>query len=755
MTAVSRGAHQAADVWEAYLRRGDLVRGGFLSPHWTADGKACLFLAGMPQDAVIIKVDLVTGETLPMFDVAAVRAALLAATGHEPPYRGLPFDDFTTTPEGDVEFEYRGRQWRLDSITGRLEHRGTAPDSFMKSLGWVSTDASIPRAWTRRDYLSVTRAVPEQLSPGGEWFASIRENNIVVRSTRDGREQRLTFDGTSDRFWDVEALRMKELSGRRFTFGAISPWSPDGMTLLAYRRDVTGVFRMPRTYWLKPFEEVEYLSYQKAGAKLDRIEPFFIDVRSGRQTRVLLADVEDRYIQLLGWHTECEALIIIYPRDFKHVEIIAAHRETGVIRALLKENAGTFVKIWHNAIFAGDHGFWRLPGGSGFLWSSTRDGWNHLYRYDMSGRPVGQLTCGTWPVHDVVSIGVDDFIYFTASIDTERPYDVHVCRVPLDGGPVERLTREKGIHSPTFAPSGLAFADTHSAVDRPTRTDLLRADGTRIGTLSEMDISQIEAVGYVPAEEFTVKATDGSTDLWGVLYKPFNFDPSHSYPVIEYIYGGPQTIEAPRFFAAGSRTMRSMDIPWALAQLGYVVVCLDARGTPGRSKAFHDVVYGNWTVGIADHASAIGQLSERHTWVDTSRVGIYGHSWGGAFCTWALILAPDVYHAAVAYAPGYDPWDTILYEPYLGLPSHNRGAYDSADIQKRAGLVKRPLMIVAGTSDYNIFGSAMKMTRALIDAGTEHEFVVIPEAFHHFSGTEEKYFLMKLTGWFDRHVKRR
>jgi len=308
---------------------------------------------------------------------------------------------------------------------------------------------------------------------------------------------------------------------------------------------------------------------------------------------------------------------------------------------------------------------------------------------------------------------------------------------------------------PKFSPSGNAFVDSHSAVDRPTRTDLVKSDGTRLLTLSEMDISRLRAVGYTPAEEFIVKAADGTTDLWGVLYKPFNFDATQSYPVIEYIYGGPQTIEAPRFFAIDPTMMTTMNLPWALAQLGYIVVCLDARGTPGRSKAFHDAVYSNFTVGITDHAAAIRQLCERHSWMDAGRVGITGHSWGGYFSTCALLQEPDTYHAAVSYAPSYGPWDAIYYEPYLDLPLKNRAAYDRADIIGQASRLKGQLMIVAGTSDYFSIYSAMKMTRALIEAGIDHELCVVPQAFHQFVGAEDDYLMMKLTGWFDRYVKRR
>jgi len=605
--------------------------------------------------------------------------------------------------------------------------------------------------WSRTEYLIGKLDVPEQHSPDGEWLAGVYDNNVVMRSTRDGRSHSLTHDGVAERFWDLESTRWRDLPGLRVRFNVVSPWSPDSLALVAYRRDTREVFRMPRVNWLQPFESVDFIPYQKAGARIDRVQPVFVELRSGRQTAVQLEQIEDRYIQLLAWYPHgSEALLIIYTRDFKRVDIVAADRETGAVRPILTESSNTWVKIQHEAMFSGEHGFRLLPD-NGFLWLSTRDGWHHLYRYDSKGHLVAQLTAGAWSVYDIAHVGDDGFVYFTAAIDETRPYDVHVCRIRVEGGPVEQLTQGKGIHGPTFAPNGKAFLDTHSAVDRPQRTDLVKSDGTVLRTVAQMDITRLKEVGYLPPEEFTVKAADGVADLWGVMYKPFDFDPARSYPVIEYIYGGPQMIEAQRFFVV--EQSRFPNLIWALAQLGYIVVCLDARGTPGRSKAFHEAVYRDWTVGIADHASAIRQLCGRHSWMDASRVGITGHSWGGYFSTCALIQAPEVYRAAVSYEPGYDPWDLIIYEPYLGLPQKDRSAYERADLFRQVGQLRGQLMIVAGTSDHYVFNSAMRMTRALIDAGIDHEFVVVPNAFHHFIGADEDYLLEKLTGWFERHLK--
>jgi dipeptidyl aminopeptidase/acylaminoacyl peptidase len=714
-------------LYRAYLARRTLVSGGRIPARWTRDG-ALWYVEGGPEDTVIQRVDPATGETAPLFDVAAVRASLAAATGHEPPYRGLPFDAFREDERGRVGFDYEGKRWRLDPRTNAVERLDDEPERLR------------PRTYLGRafPYLVEASEFPERRSPNGQWFAGVRDHDVVLRSTKDGREQRLTHDGTLEQPWEVDPRDV------------VDPWSPDSATLFVTRRDTTGVFRMPRVNWLKPFEEVEYIPYQKAGARLDRIQPVLLDVRSGRQAPVQLGPLEDRYVSLLGWHGPDEALVIVYTRDLKRVDILAAHRETGAVRTLLTEQTSTFVKIQHEA-WSGAHGFTRLPDGSGFLWESTRNGWNHLYRYTWDGELVGQLTAGDWPVHGVEHVGADGLVYFTAAIDSARPYDVHVCRTALAGGRVEQLTRERGIHEPSFAPGGTVFLDTHSSVDRPHRTELVRVDGTPLRVLSEMDVSRLLEIGYTPPEELVVQAADGETELWGVMYKPTGFDPSGSYPVIEYIYGGPQTITAQRDFSIPEHDHYAL--PWALAQLGYVVVCLDARGTPGRSKAFQDAVHGNWRAGIPDHVAAMRQLCDRHPFLDRSRIGIYGHSWGGYYSLCALIEAPDVYRASVSSAPGPDPWDMIIWEPYLDLPSRNRAAYDEANLVEQAHRVQGKLMLVVGTSDHANINTTMKLTRTLVDAGVEHELVVFPQAGHGFEGADQEYYLRKLTGWFERNVK--
>jgi dipeptidyl aminopeptidase/acylaminoacyl peptidase len=715
-------------VRDVYLRRRQTVTGGFASATWIGKNAALVVVENTGGGTSLSHLDV---------DTRTVRS-LAEWSGQGPPVI-VRNAEITVAGQSHLKIECDGMKAWL-SLADR-------------SVSLVPPEQAL-RVWQRLDYLSLVRSVHEQLSPDGKWLASIQASNVVIRERgSDTSARRITSDGTPDLFWDIEAQRTRILSGRRFSYRSVTSWSPDSTTLLAYRRDIRDVFRIPVSHQLRELEHVEYLPFQKAGTTIDRIQPVFIDVASGALTPVRLTDVEDRYVQLLTWHPNGdEALIIVYTRELHSLEIFAADRRTGQTRLLLAERSETFLKIFHDAVMGGEHGFRVLPDGSGFLWISACSGWNHLYRYDDSGRLIARLTDGDWPVHEIVHIS-KDHAYFTASPDTSRPYDVHVCRAPLERGAVQRLTHETGIHSPVFAPGGAAFLNTHSAVSRPTRTDLVAADGSWLREVSRMEISGLQAVGYVPPEEFQVKAADGVTDLWGVLYRPFDFDESRVYPVIHYVYGGPQTIETPRYFAMDPSMMQSMRLPWALAQIGYIVICLDARGTPGRSKAFHDEVCRNWNVGVVDQTAAVRQLCARHSWMDAERVGLLGHSWGGYFATAALLRSPDIYRTAACYAPAYDPKHSILYEPYLGLPATSPAAYEEADVVRHAARIERPLMMLVGTSDNHVYSTTLKMARALVEAGVDHELVVVPEGLHHFTGAEEEYLLMKLERWFGRHVR--
>ena len=268
----------------------------------------------------------------------------------------------------------------------------------------------------------------------------------------------------------------------------------------------------------------------------------------------------------------------------------------------------------------------------------------------------------------------------------------------------------------------------HTSVNRPLAAELRRADGKLLQTLSKANIDALSELKWRPPDEFVVKAADGKTDLYGVLYQPYDFDANKKYPVIDFIYAGPQAAVVPQTF------MGNFGAPQVMAQLGFVTFIVDGRGTPGRGKEFQDVVYGNLgRYEIPDHVAALKQLAEKRPYMDLNRVGIRGYSWGGHFALRAMLQAPEVYHVGVAGAPDTDLYNHIPndVEPWLGQPQKNKEAYDYGTNYWLAGNLKGKLLLVHGTSDVNVpFSVTMRMVDALIRAGKFFDLVVVPEGSH-------------------------
>jgi dipeptidyl-peptidase 4 len=751
-TAVERPPDREA-VYQSYLEGFDqLVSGGRISPTWFDDGSSFWYAKGGPDDRIIYRVDPVAGTKTPIFDVARLRNGLAKALGYELPFAGVPFDSFNELPDGRVEFYLEGLTWVADLQSCEVtrapaESRRQAPDSRLEG-----TDEP-PGTFQRLLILADPMPVPDVPSPDGKRSATVRDGNLALRAAEDGGMTILTTDAVADFGWDLESGRLVRTADGGMA--PIDPWSPDGLQLFAMKVDRRHVPKVPRVHYPTASGKAEWIYAQRAGGSLDRAEPYLFDLRGRRTVPIEVGDTTDQYFVLLCWMRDgSEVWFARFSRDFKRVDILAADR-SGRVRTVLTETSETFVRLQTDVIYGGQVGLTMLPDGKGFLWESERDGWNHLYHYALDGTLVNRVTAGDFPVLDVQRVDLQKgFVYLTAHAEP-RPYDTHLYRVPLGGGGLQRLTDGTGQHSVQLSPSGEFFIDSHSRGDAPPVAELRTVSGTLVLELDRADASALRTVGWTPPEEFVVKAADGETDLWGVMHKPYDFDPSKSYPVVELIYGGPQVAFTLRNFggffeARGEMTTYAK----ALAQLGFVVVSLDARGTPERSKAFQDVVYGNWgrTV-VLDHAAALKQLGRRYDFMDLERVGVFGHSWGGYFAFRALAQAPDVYRLAVASAPGFDPWGAIFYEPYLGLPAGNRAGYADASLFERAPLVAGELMMAVGTSDTFTLTDTITMSHALIGAGVQHEVVLLPGQGHHFVGASMDYFLERQTRFFEKHLQ--
>ena len=717
-------------VYQAYLDFGNLVKGGRVTANWMPDGSSFWISEGGPNNRSIIKIDPDANTVEPLFDLARLRAVLTDALGHEPAGSGVPFDQFQFLSSSLIAFSLENKTYTLDLTSYVLEAK-QSPSTF--SFGLVKSEAErgVPTTFLREQFQGLGPLPhPESMSPDGQWIAGIENHNLTLRATVDGISSQVTSDGTEDASWDLESLLW-------------NAWSPNSQQLAITRHHSQGLPRIPTIKWLKPLEEVHEVITIPAGADLYRSELYIFDMIARVPRHIDLGSTNNQYLRVLTWAPDGSELYIArYNRTLSKVRIQAVNAHTGEVRHVLSEASETFLTNHHEAIWATETGFSLLPDGSGFLWNSERSGWDHLYLYDSEGELLRQLTSGEWPVKDVVRVDqAGGRVYFTGHGDQSRPYDTHLYRVNLDGSGFAQITEGKGQHDIQLSPNLDFLLDTFSSVDTPPKTVLRSVDGSVIRELGSADVSRLESIGWTAPQEHVVKAADGETDLWVTLHLPYDFDPTHKYPVVEYIYAGPQTtMRSMDFGDQSSFFSRMINFSRALAQLGFVVVALDARGTPERSKAFHDVVYMNWgNFEIADHAGAIRQLADKLEFLDLERVGIWGASWGGHFAFRAMTQAPELYKVGVAAVPGFDSRRFILYEVYLGMPQENKAAYDTADVFHLAPKLEGELLLTGGLNDTGTQIDLFKMSEQLIRLGKQHRTMSYPNTGHGYLGATGEY----------------
>ncbi|MFC2142227.1 DPP IV N-terminal domain-containing protein [Acidobacteriota bacterium] len=702
-----------------FFRFPSFVQNGSIQAHWMNDGHSFWYAEGSRNNTVIYKVDPIENTKKPLFNAQRLRQALIPVLGNELSQKGLPFQTFAFV-EGEkiVEFIIEKKKFRmdLDSYTVR-----PAP-SLSKEKNIHAESRKIEKRFYSED-----ADLMEVSSPNSLWFLGTENYNLYLRSQQDSRLERLTEDGLKDREWTVRGTR----------------WSPDSRKIAVKKMDLHQVHRFPIVHWLSEEEEVEWLPYTKTGEPLPGVEIYIFDIQTKNKTRVETSDPENPYIDIIGWLPDSSELIFTKSsRVWDKLELRAANPETGSVRLILKETSKTFLGGLGRSLSP-----LFLEEGKRFIWASERDGWKHFFLYDIEGNLICQLTQGDFPVVDVAAVDEKEgWIYFKAHAE-ERPYDTHLYRVDMEGGGFSRLTERTGQHSIQFSPSYKYFLDNHSSITRPPVAELRQADGTLVQTLSRANIDALKRMNWTPPEEFVVKAADQKTDLYGVLFKPCGFDPQKKYPVIDYIYNGPNRTHVPRAFTSSLW-------PRAMAQMGCVVLVVDGRGTPERGKAFQDVVYRNFgRHEIPDHKAVLKELANKRPYMDLSRVGLLGGSWGGYMTIRAMLMASNIYHVGIAYYPVADLYDhTRGVERYMGLPEDNSEGYENASNIRLAKNLKGKLLLIAGTSDVNApFTATMKMADAFIKAEKSFDLIVIPEQDHSLRGNGQ-YILEAARRYFEEHL---
>ena len=543
-------------------------------------------------------------------------------------------------------------------------------------------------------------------------------------------------------------------------------WSPDSRKIATFQHDGRGVGEMYLVTTKVGHPELEAWKYPLPEDKeIFRIHRVVIHINDGpRVVRLRMPPDQHRstitdHIALRSgeladaeWSPDSSQLAFVsVSRDHQHVVLRMADPESGEIRDVLEEKVDTFFESGYNEIN------WHvLPGSGEAIWFSQRDDWGHLYMYDLeTGRLKNRITEGSWNVLQVLRIDKQNrLVYFLgAGREEGDPYFQYFYRVGMDGKrDVELLTPERANHRISLSPSGQHFVDSYSTPVEPPVTVFRDNRGQNPVMLEKADISRLKEAGWQPPVPFSVKARDGETDLYGLMHKPTHFDPAKKYPIINYIYPGPQT------GSVGSRSFSaSRGDQQALAELGFIVVALDSMGTPMRSKSFHAAYYGNMgDNGLPDQITGMKQLAGRLPWIDLDRVGIYGHSGGGFASTDAILRYPDFFDVAVSGAGNHDnrSYEDDWGEKWQGLLVTNPDgttSYDNQANQLLAKNLKGKLLLAHGTMDSNVpYYSTLLVVNELIAANKDFDLILFPNRGHGFG--RETYMTRRKWDYFVEHL---
>ena len=686
-----------------------------------------------------ILVDASTREKRPAFDHAKLATALSTALKRKITALELPFTTFTFADgEQSIEFNLQergappqqgppqpGSEWRctVTDYTCRPRAEGGRGRGGRGGGGGLAGPVRPP--------FDINAGEPQK-SPDGKLEAVVNNFNVAIREPGKRESTPLSTDGSEGEYYDIDSI----------------VWSPDSSKLAVYRvrpgfrRYVHYVASSPEDQ-LQPKHST--MQYAKPGDLLDVERPVIFDVATRRQLIVDNALFPNAYdLSRMEWRKDGRAVTFEYnQRGHQVYRVIEIGATDGKARAVISEEPDTFF-TYSNKKFRHD-----AADGREVVWMSERDGWNHLYLFDgATGAVKNQITKGQWPVRSVVK--VDDEkrqIWFSASgmYPGKDPYFVHYYRINFDGSGLTPLTTADATHTATFSPDMSYYVDSYSRIDLAPAMELRRAtDASLVVELEKADISELTAAGWKPPEAFVAKGRDGNTDIYGVIYRPTNFDPSKKYPVIENIYAGPHGAFVPKSFAAFN-PMQSQ------AELGFIVVQIDGMGTNFRSKAFHDVAWQNIKdAGFPDRILWHTAVAAKYPYYDITRVGIYGTSAGGQNALGGLLFHPEFYKAAVSFVGCHDNrMDKIWWnEQWMGWPIGAQ--YSESSNVDNAHLLQGKVLLVVGELDQNVDpSSTMQVVNRLIKHNKDFDLLVIPGAGH---GNGGAYGDHKRYDFFARHL---
>ena len=669
-----------------------------VNPTWIEDTHNFWYVRHTPtgDEYVLVNADKKTKK--PLFDQEKFAKTVKDVTGKDLNPAKLNLRYLSVSKDlGTITFVLDNHRWEYGIKKSTLKDLGQLPEREPQPHWMVVSD--------EKDF-------PPVPSPDGKYVAFIRNHNVAVRNVATGEVRELSLDGALGNY-----------------YSSYIQWSPDSKYVLvnklrpAEKHYVYYVESSPKDQ-LQP--KLHKQEYAKPGEELNFHLPCIFNVETGAAVAAPEDQLKPQYeLHSLRWNKDSKAATFEFnERGHQHYRVLELNAETGAMRTVIEESSNTFVNYSRQFRH-------HTADDSEIIWMSERDNYNHLYLYDKAtGKVKNQITKGDWYVRSVLK--VDDQarrIWFQASgvNKDEDPYFIRYYSINYDGSDMRDMTPSKGMHTAYLSHDNKYIVDVTSTVsDAPVAVLRNAETGEQVMDLEKADISEIVANGWKAPEVFVAKGRDGKTDMWGIIIRPTNFDPSKKYPILEYIYSGPGDHYVPKSFFSFNRYMS------AIAELGFIVVQVDCMGTSYRSKEFEEVCYKNLKdAGIPDRKLWIKAAAEKYPYMDIDRVGIFGCSAGGQESTTAVLFHPEFYKCAYSACGCHDNrMDKIWWnEQWLGYPIGDQ--YKEGSNVENAHLLTRPLMLMVGELDDNVDpASTMQVVDALIKANKDFELVVMPGVAH-------------------------
>lgn len=592
----------------------------------------------------------------------------------------------------------------------------------------------------------------EVLSPDGKKAILIKDYNLFVKDVASGQLTQLTTDGIKDYGYATDN------AGWKHSDAPILRWSPDSKKIATFQQDqrnskdmylvTTNVGAPVLKAWKYPLPgDKQIATIRRVVIDVENPKVISLNIPADPHRATLSDDISSSgTFDDIDWKADgSEVAFLSTSRDHKQEKFRIANTTTGAVREVFEETVKTQYESGQGAIN------WRyLPASKEIIWYSERDNWGHLYLYDATtGKVKNQITKGNWVVSRLVKVDekTRTLYFFANGREAGNPYFSHLYKIGFDGKNLVSLTPEAGNHQVTFSPSFDYFVDSYSQPDVPPVTVLRSIKGNLIQTLEKTDVSRLSATGWKAPTPVSVKAKDGKTDIYGLVFTPTQMDATKKYPVIDYIYPGPQGGSVGSWAFAASRNDNQ-----ALAELGFIVVVIEGTSNPDRSKSFHDMSYGNMAENtLPDQIAAIRQLSVKYP-MDTTKVGIWGHSGGGFATAAAMFRYPDFFKVGIAESGNHDNrnYEDDWGERYNGLVEN--ADYEAQANQNYAKNLKGKLMLVHGMMDDNVPPyNTLLVVEALEKANKSFDLVIFPNSAHGY-GTYSPYMMRRRWDYFVQHL---